>query len=79
MLLASESESDFSTWLEALELTMDAYLDIYSSPKGWHEKAAAQAAFVEEQDRLTGRAQRMFSMLRNRGPAVHGGLVGVSS
>lgn len=51
-------------WLEVGEIVTDAYLDIYSSPSGWHEMAEAQVAFVEQQDRLTGRARRMFGVLQ---------------
>ncbi|KAJ7901907.1 hypothetical protein B0H14DRAFT_3080144 [Mycena olivaceomarginata] len=52
-------------WLEVCEMESDAYLDIYSSPIGWRKKAADQAAFIEEQDLLTGRAKRMFARLES--------------
>ncbi|KAF5386043.1 hypothetical protein D9615_002215 [Tricholomella constricta] len=48
-------------WLEALKLTADAYLDIYSAPLGFRNHVQAQIAYVEEQDRLTGRARRIFA------------------
>jgi hypothetical protein len=51
-------------WLEAAEIVADAFLDIYASPLGYRDMAQAQLAYVEEQDRPTGRAQRMFSPLR---------------
>ncbi|KAF8893814.1 hypothetical protein BD779DRAFT_1669348 [Infundibulicybe gibba] len=47
-------------WLEAAELVGDAYVDIYSSPMGWRQASERQRAFVYEQDRMTGRAMRMF-------------------
>lgn len=55
-----------NVWLEAGEIVFDAYLDIYSAPKGHRLTTRAQLAFVEEQDRLTGRAKRMFNQLRHR-------------
>lgn len=70
LLLTSPSEQN--SWLEAAELICDAYLDIYGSPTGWQELAEAQADFVEEQDRLTGRARRMFGALRRRTSVVTG-------
>lgn len=48
-------------WFEAAEVVADAYLDIYSSPKGWKDAARVQAAFVREQDAPTGRVRRMFA------------------
>jgi hypothetical protein len=47
-------------WVEAAELLWDAYLDIYLCPRGWKESARAQAAFVQSQDELTGRAKVLF-------------------
>ncbi|KAJ7680397.1 hypothetical protein DFH06DRAFT_1404238 [Mycena polygramma] len=47
-------------WLEVCDLESDVYFDIYSSPRGWREKAAKQAAFIDEQDQPSGRAKRMF-------------------
>lgn len=58
--------SERSTWLEAAEFVADAYADIYLAPKGHHEMTLAQVAFVEEQDKLTGRARRTFGGLGNR-------------
>ncbi|KAF8161147.1 hypothetical protein B0H34DRAFT_654233 [Crassisporium funariophilum] len=67
-----------NAWLEAAEISLDAYLDIYSAPQGHRLITRAQLAFIEEQDKLTGRAKRMFNQLRqksklNRGtdPFVH--------
>ena len=54
------SLAEHRRWLEVCELESDAYLDMYSSPIGWRQKAADQTAFIEEQDLLTGRAKRMF-------------------
>lgn len=62
ILLASQSEQ--SSWLEAAEFAGDGHLDIYSSPAGWQEKAQEQAEFIEQEDSLTGRATRMFGILR---------------
>ena len=55
-----------NVWLEAAEIIFDAYLDIYLAPKGHRLTTRAQSTFVEEQDRLTGRAKRMFDSLRHR-------------
>lgn len=51
-------------WLEAAEIVADVFLDIYASPLGYRDMAQAQLAYIEEQDRSTGRARRMFSSLR---------------
>lgn len=51
-------------WLEAAEIVADVFLDIYASPLGYRDMAQAQLAYIEEQDRPTGRARRMFSSLR---------------
>ncbi|KAG6841879.1 hypothetical protein C0991_005609 [Blastosporella zonata] len=50
-------------WLEALSFSADAYVDIYSAPRGYREMAQAQISYIEEQDRLTGRARRMAASL----------------
>ncbi|KAG5639402.1 hypothetical protein H0H81_002934 [Sphagnurus paluster] len=50
-------------WLETLDFTADAYLDIYSAPRGFRDTAQAQIAYVEEQDRLTDRAQAVLNVL----------------
>lgn len=73
MLLTAAS--DHKPWLEAAEVIADAYLSIYSSPSGWHEMARAQIEFVEEQDRLTGRARRMLRTLMLREQARSGKFV----
>lgn len=57
-------------WWEAAEVTADAFLDIYTSPRGYRDMARVQIAYIEEQDRLTGRARRMLSSL---GPSVSEG------
>jgi hypothetical protein len=64
VLLTASTERNI--WLEAAEIVFDAYLDIYSAPKGHRLMTRAQSTFVEEQDRLTGRAKRMFDPLRHR-------------
>ncbi|KAF8973209.1 hypothetical protein BDZ97DRAFT_665381 [Flammula alnicola] len=64
MLLRASMERN--TWLEAAEVVFDAYLDIYSSPVGHRAITRNQLAFVEEQDKLTGRAKMMFNQLRQR-------------
>lgn len=64
VLLTASTERNI--WLEAAEIIFDAYLDIYSAPKGHRLTTRAQLAFVEEQDKLTGRAKRMFDQLRHR-------------
>ncbi|KAH7874742.1 uncharacterized protein C8R40DRAFT_1171340 [Lentinula edodes] len=53
-----------NTWLEAAEIVTDVFLDIYSSPAGWHEMSATQADFVWEQDRPTGRVDQLITMLK---------------
>ncbi|KAJ7045588.1 hypothetical protein C8F04DRAFT_939778 [Mycena alexandri] len=58
------SLAEHHRWLEVGELETDAYLDIYSSPPGWRAKAEKQAAFVQEQDMPTRRAEKMFGGLR---------------
>ncbi|KAI0074167.1 hypothetical protein K474DRAFT_1774197 [Panus rudis PR-1116 ss-1] len=47
-------------WNEAINLSADCYVDIYSAPSGWRAKAAEQIAFVKEQDSATGRAQFLY-------------------
>jgi hypothetical protein len=61
---------DRNIWLEAAAATCDAYLDLYSSPIGHRTMTRNQLAFVEEQDRLTGRARQMFNQLRQRTKAT---------
>ncbi|KAJ7770170.1 hypothetical protein DFH07DRAFT_1004242, partial [Mycena maculata] len=60
------SQTDPRHWLEVSELETDVYLDVYSSPIDWRQKAQAQAAFIREQDLPTGRAERMFAGLDMR-------------
>ncbi|KAJ4483345.1 hypothetical protein J3R30DRAFT_3834330, partial [Lentinula aciculospora] len=54
-----------NTWLEASEFHTDVFLDIYSSPIGWHEMSAAQADFVREQDQATGRVEQLINILED--------------
>ena len=61
---------DRNIWLEAAAATCDAYLDLYSSPIGHRAVTRNQLAFVEEQDKLTGRAKQMFNQLRQRTKAT---------
>lgn len=63
VLLTASTERN--VWLEAAEMVFDVYLDIYSAPKGHRLTTRVQLAFVEEQDRLTGRAKRIFEQLRH--------------
>lgn len=58
-LLASPSSS--TTWYEAISMSADANLDIYSAPPGWREKAQQQTAFVARQDALTLRARFLYA------------------
>ncbi|KAK0484381.1 hypothetical protein EDD18DRAFT_1361385 [Armillaria luteobubalina] len=51
-------------WLEAGEMTLDMYLDIYTSPVNWRNLAAAQESFVNEQDALTGRVAKMLERFK---------------
>jgi hypothetical protein len=50
-------------WLEAAEISSEAYIDIYSSPYNHQALTRAQLAFIEEQDSLTGRAKRILEQL----------------
>ncbi|KAG7440025.1 uncharacterized protein BT62DRAFT_646663 [Guyanagaster necrorhizus] len=51
-------------WLEAGEMVVDVYLDVYTSPVNWRNLAGAQESFVKEQDVLTGRAAKMLEKFR---------------
>lgn len=64
VLLTTSMEKN--TCLEAFELLFDVYTDIYSSPTGHRALTRKQLSFIEEQDKLTGRAKLMFSQLRQR-------------
>lgn len=57
-LLASPSLPN--VWYEAAKFAADAYLDIYSAPTGWREKAAVQTAFIAAQDSLTRRIAFLY-------------------
>jgi hypothetical protein len=54
-------------WVEAGEVVFDAALDYYYSPPGWQENALAQAKFLAEQDRPTGRLRKLKIGLGMRG------------
>ncbi|OCH88869.1 hypothetical protein OBBRIDRAFT_779350 [Obba rivulosa] len=58
-LLASKTSRH--KWHEAMSVSFDANLDIYSTPSGWEERAQKQRAFVAEQDRPTGRVKFIYS------------------
>ena len=58
MLLGKPSAP--SEWLEAAEVTFDAFLDNYSAPLGWRERAEAQAQFLAKQDGHTCRAVFLY-------------------
>lgn len=60
--------SGHQPWLEAAELDMDVYFDIYSSPDGWKDTARAQADFIRVQDAPTNRAKRMFRSFNSSDP-----------
>ncbi|KAG6832605.1 hypothetical protein H0H92_014441 [Tricholoma furcatifolium] len=62
ILLSSHPHTE--RWLEAMNFSADAYLDIYSAPRNYRLKARDQIAFVEEQDRFTGRAGLLVASLR---------------
>lgn len=65
VLLASSMERK-NHWLEAANVLFDVNLDIYSSPMGHQAMTRKQLAFIEEQDKLTGRAKSLFNQLRQR-------------
>ncbi|TFY67887.1 hypothetical protein EVG20_g3774 [Dentipellis fragilis] len=48
-------------WLETGRIEFDGAMDLYSSPMGWKESSIKQAAFIAEQDTLSGRVQNLFS------------------
>ncbi|CAL1706934.1 unnamed protein product [Somion occarium] len=68
-LLASPSLPN--VWYEAAEFAADAYLDIYSAPTGWREKATVQTAFIAAQDSLTRRIAFLYDPEANAGPGRH--------
>lgn len=61
------ASAERNTWLEAANVSMDMYLDVYSAPRGFKEHVEKQRAFVEEQDILTGRAARFLGRQRDGG------------
>ncbi|KAK7692730.1 hypothetical protein QCA50_004363 [Cerrena zonata] len=65
-LLASPTTSNL--WYEAAQATADAYLDIYSAPPGWRERAAAQTAFIAEQDAETRRVAFLYDPQAKKDP-----------
>lgn len=52
-----------SRWAEVANFSADAYADVYTAPRGYREIARSQIAYIQEQDRLTGRARRMLTSL----------------
>ncbi len=58
LLLASKQ--DRARWIEAADAHFDVDIDIYSAPPGWEESARLQAAFLAQQDALTGRARILY-------------------
>ncbi|RDX54978.1 hypothetical protein OH76DRAFT_1397305 [Lentinus brumalis] len=58
LLLASKQDS--ARWIEAADVRFDVDIDIYSAPPGWEESARLQAAFLAQQDALTGRARILY-------------------
>lgn len=48
------------TWWEVSALSLDVAADIYSSPTGWQDSVAAQAAFVRSQDIVTHRLAALY-------------------
>ena len=57
-------------WAEAGEVVFDVALDNYSSPSSWKEGALAQAEFLAEQDKPTGRLRKLKIGLGKRGRAM---------
>lgn len=55
-----DSPSSSSVWHEAMSMSGDVCLDIYSAPPGWQEKAHQQTAFIARQDQPTLRARFMY-------------------
>jgi len=53
-------------WLEAAKVDLDVYLDMYASPVGHRSMTRKQLNFIEDQDRMTGRAKTMFNQLRQK-------------
>jgi hypothetical protein len=60
LLLASNPRR--TSWVEAMELLADVYIDAYSLPPGWMDTARMQRAFIQGQDTLTGRAKVLFDV-----------------
>ena len=58
VLLAEDTGS--TTWYEASELVADAYIDLYSAPSNWREKAKIKREALAVQDSHTGRAMFMY-------------------
>lgn len=57
------SSAGRNAWLEASCLHLNVYADIYSVPNDHTLKAHNQRDFIAEQDKSTGRAQRIFDAL----------------
>lgn len=64
------SQERRASWLEAAEVATDAFVDVYSAPKGYKALNAAQVAFVKEQDEPTRRVDRMVAGLAGDGVSV---------
>ncbi|KAF8633289.1 hypothetical protein AX17_004464 [Amanita inopinata Kibby_2008] len=47
-------------WLEAAAFESNVFLDVYMGPRRHKEHTRDQVSFILDQDRLTGRAKRMF-------------------
>ncbi|KAK2463228.1 hypothetical protein APHAL10511_004883 [Amanita phalloides] len=58
LLISGKQER--SPWLEAAVFEAHVSLDLYSAPHGHGSHVRTQTEFIKEQDRETGRAQRMF-------------------
>jgi hypothetical protein len=58
MLLSKPSSP--SEWHEVAGVTLDAYIDNYSAPLGWQERAQAQAEFLAKQDGHTCRVLFLY-------------------
>jgi hypothetical protein len=54
-------------WWEVSAVSFDISTDIYSSPFGWQDSVAAQAAFVKSQDLVTHRLTALYDKSTSRG------------
>jgi hypothetical protein len=60
-----------SAWWEVSAVSFDISTDIYSSPFGWQDSVAAQAAFVKSQDLLTHRLTTLYDKSTDRGKPAY--------